>query len=124
MKNCFYCCEPTEREPEAIICWSCEKQRGILQRKAYYIVREEIRKGRLPRVNTLRCVDCGLPARRYDHRDYSKPLDIEPVCNGCNIRRGPANFSPKPAVSLLPDSTGRQVPYPSGVCISAPEGVL
>ncbi len=35
------------------------------------------------------CVDCGKQALVYDHRDYNKPLDVEPVCQSCNIKRGP-----------------------------------
>ena len=35
------------------------------------------------------CVDCGAPATRLDHRYYLQPLNVEPVCAGCNIRRGP-----------------------------------
>lgn len=26
----------------------------------------------------------------YDHRDYTKPLSVEPVCRSCNKLRGPA----------------------------------
>lgn len=37
------------------------------------------------------CVDCGKPARHYDHRDYTKPLDVAPVCRSCNFKRGPAH---------------------------------
>jgi len=36
------------------------------------------------------CTDCGAQARDYDHRDYARPLDIEPVCRRCNQKRGPA----------------------------------
>lgn len=28
-------------------------------------------------------------ARDYDHRDYNKPLEVEPVCHSCNMKRGP-----------------------------------
>ena len=30
-----------------------------------------------------------MPAENYDHRDYALPLAVEPVCVGCNLRRGP-----------------------------------
>lgn len=53
-------------------------------------VARAVRRGELPKVNTLRCVDCGGQAREYDHRDYNKPLEVEPVCNLCNRQRGPA----------------------------------
>lgn len=38
------------------------------------------------------CVDCGKPARDWDHRDYTKPLDVQAVCRGCNQHRGAASF--------------------------------
>jgi hypothetical protein len=37
------------------------------------------------------CVDCGRVAKNYDHRYYSRPLDVVPVCVSCNQKRGPAN---------------------------------
>ncbi len=42
----------------------------------------------LPDPKKLRCADCGKKAKVYDHRDYSKPLEVEPVCVRCNVRRG------------------------------------
>lgn len=30
------------------------------------------------------------PTKGYDHRDYSKPWAVEPVCDRCNTLRGPA----------------------------------
>src|SRR3990167_535196 len=36
------------------------------------------------------CADCGKPATCYDHRYYSLPLEVDPVCVRCNINRGPA----------------------------------
>lgn len=54
------------------------------------IVNLAVKLGYLPRISSCVCVDCGAPARAYDHRDYNKPLDVEPVCSRCNHRRGPA----------------------------------
>lgn len=34
------------------------------------------------------CADCGQPACEWDHRDYMKPLDVDPVCRACNQARG------------------------------------
>ena len=48
--------------------------------------------GLLPPAAGQRCVDCGVPAKFYDHRDYSKPLVVEPVCHRCNILRGPGKY--------------------------------
>ena len=50
-----------------------------------------IRAGVLARADCFLCADCGGAARDYDHRDYSKPLEVVPLCHGCNLRRGPAN---------------------------------
>lgn len=49
-----------------------------------------IRAGRIIRLaeSGVRCVDCGELATCYDHRDYTKPLMVEPVCGGCNAKRG------------------------------------
>jgi hypothetical protein len=49
-----------------------------------------INRGDLPKAKTLTCTDCGEPAHDYDHRDYTKPLVVAPVCRPCNLRRGPA----------------------------------
>lgn len=49
-----------------------------------------IRNGDLPKLDgSVPCVDCSEPAAEYDHRDYKKPLDVEPVCQRCNQARGP-----------------------------------
>lgn len=57
---------------------------------AHSAVQRAVRKGVLPSVAGLTCADCGAAATAYDHRNYNKPLDVEPVCNTCNIERGPA----------------------------------
>lgn len=72
------------------------KQRGGLrevnpgQYLALQMVNLAVRHGLLAPVKTKFCVDCGKPAAHYDHRDYNRPLDVEPVCVRCNVRRGPA----------------------------------
>lgn len=48
-----------------------------------------IKSGLLLKASNHACVDCGKPATGYDHRDYSKPLDVVPVCQSCNCKRGP-----------------------------------
>lgn len=64
------------------------------QRKAHSIVRAAIKHGLLPQLKTGRyaCVDCGASAAEYDHRDYSRPLDVQPVCRSCNKKRGTAKW--------------------------------
>jgi len=41
------------------------------------------------RRSKIKCVDCGKRAQCWDHRDYSKPLEVDPVCKSCNYHRGP-----------------------------------
>jgi len=62
--------------------------------RAHVEVSNAVARGELPPVATCLCVDCGDPAQAYDHRDYGRPLDVEPVCDPCNARRGKASPSP------------------------------
>ena len=59
-----------------------------LKVKAHQAVASAVKKGDIKPVTTLHCVDCGKQATCYDHRDYSKPLEVEPVCHSCNKLRG------------------------------------
>jgi hypothetical protein len=59
-----------------------------LQRRAIARVRYAVATGRIRPARDHSCVDCGEPAKHYDHRDYTKPLDVDPVCVSCNRRRG------------------------------------
>jgi hypothetical protein len=47
-----------------------------------------ISEGKIKRPSSYQCVDCGAQAGEYDHRDYSQPLDVAPVCRKCNHHRG------------------------------------
>lgn len=50
----------------------------------------EIGRGVIPKAKELACVDCGLPAKRYDHyRGYEREhwLDVQPVCITCCTTR-------------------------------------
>jgi hypothetical protein len=71
---------------------------GIHQRLANWChgqVSRAIRIGYLRKLDgTVRCVDCGAPAVGYDHRDYYRPLWVDPVCARCNALRGPAHSLP------------------------------
>lgn len=49
-----------------------------------------VRSGEFLPASSRACVDCGAPARHYEHREYLKPLSVEPVCQPCNRRRGAA----------------------------------
>lgn len=63
---------------------------GIGNFSAIAKVHRAIKKGVLPPARSCVCTDCGKPARHYDHRDYNKPLEVDPVCESCNHLRGPA----------------------------------
>ena len=80
------------RDARAKICWLCYDRNGVVSgaRKAIAAVAQAVKKGILPSVKTLTCVDCGRPGECYDHRDYNKPLEVVPVCRKCNFRRGSA----------------------------------
>lgn len=67
------------------------RQEKPLAVKAHQKVANAVHAGRIPRADSQKCVDCGGRAYCYDHRDYTKPLEVEPVCGGCNKKRGPAH---------------------------------
>jgi hypothetical protein len=73
---------------------STKKYNDGYKRTPGYLAKQEIfkavRAGRLPKVKSLACIDCGNQAQCYDHREYAKPLDVQAVCISCNKRRGPA----------------------------------
>ncbi len=64
------------------------------QYQAHLAVAKARKDGTLASPSSKICADCGSQASQYDHRDYSKPLDVVPVCKRCNSRRGPAIGSP------------------------------
>lgn len=76
-------------------CWRCVRaaDNDRLRRIARMAVKDAVLAGDLPQVKTLTCVDCGNPAQCYDHRDYYKPLDVDPVCKSCDSKRG-AGYPP------------------------------
>lgn len=56
------------------------------RRKAQIFVNNAIKAGKLPQPNTLQCKYCPKQAEQYHHPDYSKPLDVEPVCRSCHSK--------------------------------------
>jgi hypothetical protein len=86
-----------DRYPTRKMCYRCSSDmawfRHPYQRNAMLAVRAAIARGDLPPASRFFCTDCSKPATCYDHRDYSKPLAVDPVCSGCNSRRGPAVIS-------------------------------
>ena len=89
--TCLSCSRTEPRGSKlAIFCFECAEQRRIEQRRALMRVREAVKRGHMQPARAHDCVDCGAPASGFDHRDYTLPLQIEPVCAACNKRRGPA----------------------------------
>jgi len=72
-----------------------------LRRRAANAVQRAVLKGDLTDLKStyVKCSDCVARATVYNHKDYNKPLEAEPVCGDCNIRRG----SNAPLVDPRPD---------------------
>lgn len=60
------------------------KYKRSSRRRTQYLIETN----RLKHPSQFNCFDCGSKATEYDHRDYSKPDQVEPVCKICNVRRG------------------------------------
>lgn len=93
-------------------CWECGYFRyrclSRVQAAASARLNKAIRQGVLPAVTTLACADCGSPAVCYDHRDYTKPLAVDPVCKSCNAFRGSADdWGELPERIVRPPAFGR-----------------
>lgn len=71
-------------------CIDCEALRVRAKEAAQAQVHKEIKAGRMKPATAYACVDCGAPAKHYEHRDYTQPLWVDPVCQRCNRLRGPA----------------------------------
>lgn len=87
----------------ANVCGDCSSRRYFHSRYlsgaqfAQGRVAKARREGVLADPRAFPCTDCQGDATEYDHRDYNKPLEVEPVCRGCNVRRGraiPKQWSP------------------------------
>lgn len=85
---CLACLTPLRKS--ASFCEPCGRDAMRVRNRAVAAISVAIRTGKLPRAATLTCVDCGKPARHWEHRYYSAPLDVSPVCEGCNAKRGHA----------------------------------
>jgi hypothetical protein len=92
--SCFECKTPVASNSWRHSYW-CEahepdwSKRQKLTAPAHKAVADAVRSKKIPPASALICVDCGKQAKCYDHRDYSKPMEIEPVCIKCNAIRGP-----------------------------------
>lgn len=91
--SCSQCRKEMPRSTRSGLCYGCINKTQMVAyrhiRKATAKVSNAVKSGRLRSPRTMQCKDCGGRATEYDHRDYSKPLDVEPVCHSCNKLRGP-----------------------------------
>lgn len=64
------------------------------QQRAHSLIQAAVKRGLIPNLKSglVACVDCGAVAHEWDHRDYGRPFDVEPVCRRCNKRRGTATW--------------------------------
>lgn len=65
------------------------------QMRVSAVVHAAIKRDELAHPRKLKCVDCGKDANGYEHRKYTRPLDVEPTCRSCNSRRGRADDIPE-----------------------------
>lgn len=84
-------CAARRRKCAVCQCKAVRKRiRETGQAAAHQLVAAHVAAGLLRSPSEWACVDCGGQATEYDHRDYMRPLDVDPVCRRCNRLRGPA----------------------------------
>lgn len=106
-----------------IWCWDCAHYRyrvlAQVQSRASAALTKAVRNGDVPPVNSLICVDCSAPASCYDHRDYTRPLHVVPVCKACNAIRGSAdNWGDLPERIAHPPAYARHASAIAGPAIN------
>lgn len=98
--TCIDCGKQKERR-RASRCWPCTQHYDKWMHAANRAITRARARGLIGAASEQQCVDCGRQAFDWDHRDYTKPLHVEPVCRSCNGKRGPALFpldrTPEPA---------------------------
>ena len=59
------------------------------RRQAKQKVSDSVRAGKMPRVSTLTCDECGKFAEHYHHESYEREhwMDVMPLCNSCHLAR-------------------------------------
>ena len=82
IKTCPKCRSPywdkakNKKEHSKMRIWAT----GIVQNAKYY--------GYLGVAKDQKCKDCGKKAQHWEHRNYARPLLVDPVCVKCNHKRG------------------------------------
>ena len=97
MRKLCSICEVAHGRHGTRFCEPCSRARFLFRRYASgaelagKAISKEKAAGRLLPASAYKCVDCGLQAKSYDHRDYNKPLVVDPVCQRCNVLRRSAS---------------------------------
>lgn len=93
--SCLFC--GLERDPldfwwdvRRKTCIPCNRKNNREALAAIAEVSKQVKRGLMLRAAAFGCSDCDKPASVYDHRDYTEPLKVAPVCRACNVRRGHA----------------------------------
>lgn len=76
-RHCTMYCEPCNK--------AAERERQTIAQQT----RRAVKRGEIAPPHGQACADCGAPAVELDHTRPGDHLAVEPVCHGCNIRRGP-----------------------------------
>lgn len=66
----------------------------LYQSSCAWRVTAAIKRGDIPPIKGQQCAhgECRDEAIVYDHRDYTKPLEVTPVCRSCNALLGAAKL--------------------------------
>ena len=93
--DCLRCGKPTVRPCQAFqhLCVRCSGEHYYEGDRARARLGAAVKSGKISPAHTKMCVDCGYQAQVHDHRDYTKPLEVDPVCKSCNGYRGMAKDS-------------------------------
>lgn len=73
-----------------------DEQFRILQHRGHSATTKRIKSGalvNLRKANNVKCTDCSSIATIYHHEDYSKPLEVVPLCEPCNAAKGKTNIN-------------------------------
>lgn len=54
---------------------------------ARYKIKKAVEMGKLAKIKTQICADCGAPAQEYHHPDYDQPMYVIPLCQKCHYER-------------------------------------
>lgn len=94
-------------------CNSRERAMTVARGTVANMVRAAVLRGQLMPASAYWCTDCERPACDYDHRDYTRPFDVDPVCRRCNVRRGHALVWPAGVRSVFPAGYRQQFDAPA-----------